>query len=95
MQREKSGLLQRIFEKVQRSEKGCWLWGGSVVGGRVKYGVISIGGRVRNVRRVLYSILRREPGRYRLESTCNTETCINPEHLVETRLKKGGRKCLP
>jgi hypothetical protein len=93
--REKSGILQRIFERVTRSPEGCWLWGGSVSGGRRKYGVISYNGRMRNVRRLLYTLLRKEPGRYRLESSCNTETCINPDHLIETKLKKGGRKCKP
>lgn len=86
-------LLQRIFARVTRREDGCWTWSGSCPGGpRGRYGVIMVGGKVRNVRRTLYALLRGEPGDRKLVANCQTKGCVNPDHLELTDVTKGGRR---
>jgi hypothetical protein len=87
-----NSVLQRVMEKIRRGEDGCWIWEGSTSGGRKPYGTIMVGGKQRNVRRLLYEILRGAPGEGKLVSSCEADGCVNPDHLVKTEIQKGGRR---
>ena len=92
-------ILQRIFRRVYRPlASGCWIWTGATVGNeRRRYGIISYQGRAVNVRRLVYTLTRSRSTRplledYEIDSTCLNSLCINPDHLVRSRRRKGGRK---
>lgn len=73
------------FQKKVDSSSGCWLW----IGARLKekgYGRFGIGGKIDYAHRVAFAMAH---GRFPLagkviDHLCNTTSCVNPDHLVET-----------
>jgi len=57
----------------------CWQWIGAK--SEQGYAVITIGGKTRQVRRIMFSLHKREiPKNECLLSTCGNKLCINPLH---------------
>jgi len=76
-------LLERLWEKVEKSPEaeGCWLWLGAT--NNMGYGQIGIGGeKTVLVHRVSYEALVGPiPEGKVLDHLCRTTNCINPDHL--------------
>tara|TARA_R110000868_G_scaffold90170_1_gene250595 strand:+ start:277 stop:816 length:540 start_codon:yes stop_codon:yes gene_type:complete len=72
---------ERFWEKVQKSEHGCWEWK-SARGGPMQYGVMSFGGNARNAHRISWMINKGPipEGKFVLHK-CDNPTCVNPDHL--------------
>lgn len=96
--RKREAILQRISEgtlKLETESGTCWIWEGAKCGNnRGKYGIFVIGGRTMNARRASYEASGKSPrlGNYSLISTCGDPLCVNPDHLVCTKIVKGGRR---
>jgi HNH endonuclease len=64
-----------------RSQRGCWLWTGSlnVVSG---YPQVRLGGKVQGAHRAAYSMFVGPiPAGLELDHLCKTPPCVNPAHL--------------
>lgn len=73
--------VERALSNVEKNDKGCWLWKGSLTV-RGKYAQMNIRGRVVRVHRWLYQKLKKKVSRrLDLDHTCRVRHCINPEHL--------------
>lgn len=72
-------LVAKIMQRVDVRPNGCWLWKGCLSG---KYAKIGVARRNFRVHRVLWESLNGPvpPGRI-LCHTCDTPTCVNPEHV--------------
>lgn len=87
--------LKRVFKHIQKQpgEDGCWLW----LGNRLCQ--ITIAGKPRYVRRLLYKHFIGEIGKRSLERMCDEPDCVRPEHRAPLRkinelslkAKRGGR----
>ena len=83
MPRSECSWWDRIWEKVQESPTGCWLWSGW--SDRDGYGFTWVGGtKGKNVRlhRLTYRMFRGEiPSWLQPDHLCSNTGCINPAHL--------------
>jgi len=68
--------LQRINQKVQVSDTGCWLWTGTTRPDG--YGVVKVGDRWERVHRFVVRAGEIDVVRHK----CNVRNCINREHLI-------------
>lgn len=82
----------RLWNRVEKTETGCWLWTGATI--PKGYGAISVEGRLELVHRVAYRLTHGTiPEGKQIDHTCHTKDCttkarecphrrcINPEHL--------------
>ena len=99
-----SGLIarpieDRLWEKVERKESGCWEW----TGPRMPrgYGVVNTrSGGTALAHRLSYMLFHGDPGDKSVLHSCDNPPCINPSHLwlgtqkdnIEDMVKKG-RAC--
>ena len=79
-------LIQRILEKVNKHENGCWLWTGAKSGGdgreQFKYGYINFNKKAVRVHRIFFEISKNiNLGEKHLMHKCDNSLCINPDHL--------------
>lgn len=76
-------IIERLMEKVEVSDDGCWIFTGSKL--PYGYGIISLGGRGRGVttaHRVAYECaVGPIPDCYEIDHLCETKSCVNPAHL--------------
>lgn len=79
--REKKTLKERLLDKVQYAESGCWIWTGCTVRG---YGQIKMGENKKKVyaHRASYLIFKGPiPDTLVIDHLCRNPLCINPDHL--------------
>ena len=82
-------LEERFWEKVSKSEDGCWIWTGAVSGlPSFRYGNIGVGSRTDGTRtnlrahRVSYELaFGRIPDGHDIHHKCKVTICVRPEHL--------------
>lgn len=72
--------LDRIMQRVDFTEDGCWTWrGGTSDNG---YGTISVHNKSRRVHRVVYEgAVGPIPEGLTLDHLCRNRACVNPDHL--------------
>jgi hypothetical protein len=73
-------LKQKILDRIEVDENGCWLWTGfSRSGG---YGDLHHLGRIQRAHRLSYeAFVGPIPGDLTLDHLCRVRRCVNPEHL--------------
>lgn len=72
-------LLERILEKIEFAESGCWVWTGARSSG---YGRVSVDGESRPAYRVLYELVVAPiPDGLCPDHLCGAKACVNPDHL--------------
>ena len=80
--RDRWGLPDRFWNKVQRTEK-CWLWTASK--DAAGYGVFGLGDRSAGTRRahiVAYvAVYGEAPAGTMLDHRCRNKSCVRPDHL--------------
>lgn len=70
----------RIFDRIEKTESGCWLYTGGIQKGG--YGVISIKNKSVQTHRVSYELrVGSIPEGMCVLHRCDVRRCINPEHL--------------
>ena len=76
----KQTTLSRIMAKISK-DNDCWLWQGGK--NSLGYGLMNVGGKMRNVSRVMYEVYNNTtlPMYLNVTHTCNHRNCINPQHL--------------
>lgn len=79
-------LPRRIWDKIYPDPNcGCWLWGGSLAGGRkttLGYGEVWWGAGKVKVHRLLYeTFVGPIPEGMQLDHLCRVQPCCNPAHL--------------
>lgn len=81
-------VMQRIMEKVDKKENGCWMWTGAKSGGPPEYGYIAIknGKRIKatRVHRLMWEIKHQQkiPAGMNILHDCDEPLCVNPDHLT-------------
>lgn len=86
---------ERFWEKVDRSEDGCWLWTASKV--PAGYGMFHITrGKMMNSHRYAYEALVGPiPPKHELHHLCDERACVRPDHLKpltrKEHMKEDGR----
>lgn len=78
--------LERLLEKsIPEPNSGCWLWTGALSGGRntqLRYGKIQVNKRFIPAHRASWIAHNgRNPGELLVCHSCDTPSCINPDHL--------------
>lgn len=73
-------LEDRLREKVESLENGCWLWTGTLH--EKGYGLLTVGGRLRRAHLLAYAMLVGPvpPGLVG-DHLCRNRACVNPTHL--------------
>lgn len=72
---------ERFFEKVEKIDGGCWLWEGGKM--HYDYGRFHIKKKSYRAHRISYEMEFGEiPDDLPLRHTCDTPSCVNPEHLT-------------
>lgn len=76
----KSEILARIQKYTKINESGCWIWQMGL--SRSGYGETSIKGKKKRVHRVVHELYTgKVPENLHVCHTCDTTSCVNPEHL--------------
>ena len=81
--------IERMCEKIEENEDGCWVWQGSTSGKKSKkqktgygYGRVSYMGQTCAVHRVIWSLcFGYLPSKKQVDHQCNNRLCCNPMHL--------------
>lgn len=72
--------IERFWEKVQRTDGGCWRWTGSIGGGG--YGGFFWDGKAGYAHRFAYlTFIGPIPEGQELDHTCENTWCVNPDHV--------------
>ena len=85
----------RLYEKIELSEVGCWLWSGSLGGNPPRPQVWNyiypvLGGRIVGAARLIYTLeVGTIPSGLVLKRTCTVDKsrCVNPGHHVPVTRK--------
>jgi hypothetical protein len=95
----RKSLIERIKEKVEIDENGCWVWQGATSGKHSKgkagrgYGKISVKGHMSMVHRVSYICHHGYiPNKIQVDHLCRNRLCCNPEHLEAVTHKENCRR---
>jgi hypothetical protein len=73
-------LDERIMEKVEKGDDGCWVWTGTLH--RTGYGQIKVGRVMRQAHRAAFTTFYGPiPAGYELHHVCGRKACVNPAHL--------------
>jgi hypothetical protein len=71
---------ERLWEKVVKTEAGCWIWLGHENGHG--YGRITVDGKQLLTHRFAYELLRGPiPDGLQIDHLCRNRRCLNPDHL--------------
>jgi len=81
---ERPSLLDRLLDKIEKNENGCWIW----TGGKrsTGYGTIWVNGRNEACHRVSLFLFKNHPIRPKnkndhVDHLCRVPICCNPDHL--------------
>ena len=75
----KKSAYQRFFEKVVKTDEGCWIWTGSTRGG---YGTFWLHGTMISAHRYSYELTFGPVDKDKVfHHHCRTALCVNPHHL--------------
>ena len=79
-------LIDRLKHRCKVTVDGCWEWTGALDGkGLPSVQILALRKNTLPVRRLMYLLAVGPLAKGRLVlSTCETETCVNPEHLKST-----------
>ena len=71
----------RILSFVEKTEKGCWVWKGSL--DKDGYGLISIDDKSRRVHRISYEAFKEKKIPFNKNAChhCDNPSCVNPDHV--------------
>ena len=85
--------MQRFFDKINKSEDGCWLW---TAGGRgTGYGAIKYNGKIVDAHRVSWILHFGEiPEGMFICHKCDVRKCVNPDHLFIGTHKDNMQDCI-
>lgn len=76
----KGGLAERLWSRIRRDEKGCWLWTGAITA--QGYGSLRINYEGLLAHRVMFELLVEPiPDGLHLDHLCRVRACCNPAHL--------------
>jgi hypothetical protein len=73
------GLPLHIRRNIRLGEHGCWLWTRSR--SPDGYGWASLDNRTYQAHRLIWTLLRSDPGDLQLDHLCRVRHCVNPDHL--------------
>src|ERR1019366_8707865 len=80
---------ERFLSHV-KIEGECWIWQAATNNG---HGIFNVAGRSKLARRVSWEMFGRElKAGIRLTTTCGSQLCVNPKHIIETTYKEMGEK---
>lgn len=68
-----------IRRNIEPGRRGCWLWTRSK--SPDGYGWASLDNKTYQAHRLIYTLLRGDPGNHVLDHTCRVRHCVNPAHL--------------
>ena len=78
---------QRILDKIEVDDSGCWLWTAADNG--KGYGVVYYGGRQAYAHRVMYELLvDKIPDGLTIDHLCKVRNCVNPQHLEPVTIRE-------
>lgn len=91
-----SSILQKIEEKTEIDEFGCWVWQGGNSGktGRGKgYPRMYLDGYTVAVHRVVWTCNHGYlPNKLQIDHTCKNRLCVNPKHLEMVTHKENQKR---
>lgn len=75
--------MNDLFSRIEfDTNGGCWLWAGSITSGRFPRPIVSVGGKNKQVHRLLYERdLGPIPDGLLACHKCDTPLCVNPRHI--------------
>ncbi len=82
-------VMERVWPKVEKQPKGCWIWKGAV--GHGGYGRVWVDKKQRAglVHRVVYEHERGPiPAGLTIDHLCRNRVCVNPDHLAPCTIKE-------
>ena len=79
---DKCVVTYRFFQKVRKSELGCWEWTATSRGNG--YGALKVNRKVIDAHRLSFELHYGKIGHSRIlvRHTCDNRNCVNPNHLV-------------
>ena len=83
MTKQKRSVIDRLADQIDISDSGCWLWTGSIQGGKgAGYGRLNIDYKRKLAHRVSYEhLVEPIPEGLQLDHLCRVRNCVNPDHL--------------
>jgi hypothetical protein len=85
--------IDRFWEKVDKSQDGCWLWFGGTDGkGFMNYGRFWYQNHRQRPHRFSYWLQHKSlSDGYAIHHKCDVKVCVRPDHLKELTLKDNSR----
>jgi hypothetical protein len=72
-------MKERLLSKIEKNEHGCWIWTGAIRNG---YGCLKVNRKTIDAHRLSYKVFKGPIKEGLLVChTCDTPSCINPDHL--------------
>ena len=85
--------MDRLMEKVSKTDAGCWLWTGHCYGNG--YAAMSWQGRQQLLHRLSYEqLVGPIPDGMEIDHLCRKRNCVNPEHLEPVSRRENVRRAM-